>query len=88
MLSEKFVVEKGDKEVEKDSKGRSNKSFGVALAKRDQRYHQFLGVVMSEKRCFVNDFLTEHIRTLTRRGHLILLDAQAMRTSLDSTNDS
>ncbi len=88
MLSEKLVVEKGDKEVEKDGKGRSNKSFGIAFAKRGQRYHQFLGVVMSEKRCFVNDFLTEQIRTLTRRGHLILLDAQAMRSSLDSTNDS
>jgi hypothetical protein len=74
MLSEKLVVEKGGKEVEKGGKGGSNKSFGIAFAKRGQRYHQFEGVIMSEERCFVSDFLTEHIRTLIRRGHLILLD--------------
>jgi len=75
MLSKKLIVEKGGKEIEKSGKRGSNKSFGVAFAKRGQRYVQLARVVMSKKRCFVNDFLTKYIRILIKRDYLILLDA-------------
>jgi len=74
MLFEKLIVEKSDKEIEKSDKRESNKSFGVALAKRGQRYVQLARVVMLKKRCFVNDFLIEYIRILIKRDYLILLD--------------